>query len=402
MKKFNVLIINNSFEEADRLGQMLGLDDFDVAFVQSGSSVLTSLKKKRVDLVFIDGGLDQTDGFAACRAIKSDPIFEAIPVIFILDSKNAKIIDDVFICGCSDYILKPLNEKELLKKAMFHIELEYSRQLSKDINHILEEKIAERTVELEELLLKLKKANKELESLDIAKSEFLNMISHEIRTPLNGIMGSLALIGRYHFTDEVKSYFSLLDTSVKRLEAFSNTILEASDLRLKGEKILKYSTFNPVIVLQEAIGLCSDKYSAKGIEIAFRGRSDKLHIHADIKFIRKCLLAIIDNAFKFSPLGGKINIAFEEADRFLNITISDQGSGFSEDSIGNIYAPLSNIHSHYDKNTGMGLHLAKLIVEAHSGMISARNIEPHGAEIKIEFPLLKKKHSNPPRQRSMQ
>lgn len=68
---------------------------------------------------------------------------------------------------------------------------------------ILEDKVAQRTSELEDSLLKLSQAKKELDLLSIAKSEFINMISHEIRTPLNGILGSLALIGRYNFSIKI-------------------------------------------------------------------------------------------------------------------------------------------------------------------------------------------------------
>ena len=388
MKKFNVLIINNSLEEAGLFEKILGTNDFRIDIAQTGKAALVKLKREEADLIFIDAGRDHTDGFATCRTIKSDAGYDMIPVIFITEYTDPNIIKNCFDCGCDDYVLRPLNENELLKKTMFHIELKFSRKMSKDINHILEEKIAERTIELEESLLKLNKAKKELESLDIAKSEFLNLISHEIRTPLNGIMGSLALIGRYHFTDEVNSYFSLLDTSVKRLEKFSNTILEASNLRLKGEKALVFNDIDSLNIVNEAIGVCSDKYSNKGIQIKLSSQSNHLLIHADIKYLKKCLIAVIDNAYKFSPSGGTIGIIVKnEANTFLNIAISDEGPGFSKDSLENIFEPLSNSKAHYDKNTGMGLHLAKLIVEAHSGFISVKNIESQGAEIEIKFPL---------------
>lgn len=371
------------------LSQTLGTNDFNHQFIHSGEQAMPKLQRNEVDLVYIDINSNQKDGFEICRRIKSDPVSEAIPVIFIAESRDTDLIGDFFDSGGDDYLLKPLNEKELLKKAMFHIELNFSRRMSKDINHILEKKIAERTIELEESLVRLNKAKKELESLDIAKTEFLNLISHEIRTPLNGIMGSLALIGRYHFTDDVNRYFSLLDTSVKRLEMFSNTILEASNLRLKGEKALVFMNVDPVKVVNEVIDLCSGNYSAKEIEVNLKSLPDNLLIQADIKYFKECLIAVIDNAFKFSPERGSITIALNyKANGFLIITVSDQGPGFSKDSLENIFAPLSNLKNHYDKNTGMGLHLARLIAEAHSGSISVRNIETKGAEIEILIPVM--------------
>lgn len=396
MKRFSVLIINHPVEESALFEQMMKSADFKCNFVQDQKSTMKILASEEPDIIFIDPGMNLKSGIETCRHFKSNALYEKIPVIFILQTADRKIIDECFESGCSDYILKPLNSIELSKKAMFHIEVEFSRQVSRDVNQILEEKIVKRTLELEESMTKLNKANKELEMLDIAKTEFLDMISHEIRTPLNGIMGSLRLIGRYHFSDEVNSYFSLLNTSVKRLERFSNDIMEASNLRLRGEKILIFSDFNPVIIIEEIIDLCQVIYSDKVIQTSVKDKSNKSFIHADAKYVRKCFHAVVDNAFKFSPRGGTINVSVEKSrDGLLNIRVSDEGPGFPRDAEENIYEALNNSHSHYDGNTGMGLHLAKLIVEAHSGKITAGNIQPHGAEIKIDLPLTKKMPLHP-------
>lgn len=95
----------------------------------------------------------------------------------------------------------------------------------------------------------------------------------------------------------------------------------------------------------------------------------------------------MDNSFKFSPKEGKVEIKISnEADGFLKVTIADNGKGFSKIAMDNIYKPLSNLEAHFDQNTGMGLHLAKLVVDAHSGFISAGNREPKGAVIEILLP----------------
>jgi two-component system, sensor histidine kinase and response regulator len=387
------LILNNSGAENGIFEQILGLTDFNFHFVPDRKSALAKLKDDDTDIIFIDAGINPEESIDTCRIIKSEESRLTIPIIIILDEISRTIIDNCLESGCSDYALKPISGKELLMKTMLHIELGIKRRQSNDINHILEQNIAERTKELELSLIRLEKAKKELETLDIAKSEFLNMISHEIRTPLNGIMGSLRLIGRYHFPDEVNTYFFLLDTSVKRLERFSTDIMEASNLKLRGNKILMFSDFNPVTIIQEIIDLFSIKYADKIIQTTVKDKSNKSLIHADAKYVRKCLHAVLDNAFKFSPRRGIINVSIEKnRDGLLNISVSDEGPGFSDDSSANIYDALNNSHSHYDGNTGMGLHLAKLIVEAHSGKIRIGNIQPCGAEVKIEFPLTQKIH----------
>jgi two-component system sensor histidine kinase/response regulator len=308
-------------------------------------------------------------------------------VIFIVGSSELIFVKEIYESGGDDYITRPFVWSELMLKARIHLELKYSREMSKNMNQILEAKVAQRTIELEDSLKKLGQAKKEVELLSIAKVEFLNLISHEIRTPLNGILGSLALIGRYNYTDEVNRYFSLLDTSVKRLERFSNTILEASTLRIKGEKALIMIEIDLAKVIQHAIDQCKTKFPEKSIEIIFQNETTSSFIKGDHKYLLKCFAAILDNGFKFSSKKGKIEVKISnEAKEFLKITIADYGKGFSKVAMENIYMPLGNLEAHFDQNTGMGLHLAKLIVDAHSGFITAGNHEPTGAIIEIKIP----------------
>ena len=384
MKKFNILVIDNNDLSRAGLQEMLVANDFLVKTASNSNEGLQLLSEQSFDLVLIEA---EMDSYQTCQTIKSNAGFRGTPVIFIVDSHKLVFVKEIYESGGDDYITKPFVWSELLTKARIHLELKYSRKMSKNMNQILEAKVTQRTFELEDSFKKLEQAKKELELLSIAKSEFLNLISHEIRTPLNGILGSLALIGRYHYTDEVNRYFSLLDTSVKRLERFSNTILEASTLRLKGEKALIMTTFDLAKVIRHAIDQCTEKFSEKAIEIIFNNNTINSTLKGDHKYFLKCLTAVLDNAFKFSPKGGKVEINISNEDYgFLKVTIIDYGKGFSKVAMDNIYMPLSNLEAHFDQNTGMGLHLAKLIVDAHSGFISAGNHETKGAIIEIKIP----------------
>ncbi len=387
MKKFNILVIDDNVRNMVSLQEVLVANDFVVKTTTSGKEGLKILTDESIDLVFVGAEMAGKASYQTCQSIKLNPDLRGIPVIFIVGNDELIFVKEIYESGGDDYITRPFVWSELLMKARIHLELKYSREMARNMNQILEAKVAQRTVELEDSLKKLGEAKKELELLSIAKSEFLNLISHEIRTPLNGIMGSLALIGRYQYTDEVNRYFSLLDTSVKRLEKFSNTILEASTLRLKGEKALKKLDVDIVGVIQLAIDECTQKFSEKSIDIVIQNDTTNSSIKGDHKFLLKSFSAVLDNSFKFSPKEGKVEIKISnEADGFLKVTIADNGKGFSKIAMDNIYKPLSNLEAHFDQNTGMGLHLAKLVVDAHSGFISAGNREPKGAVIEILLP----------------
>ncbi len=387
MKKYNVLIVDDNPGDLASLESILVAHDFVVKPVSNGKAALRLLSDETFDLIFMAAGMRGRDSYRSCKAIKSNPDIRNTPVIFVVGNNDLFSVKEIYESGGNDYILKPLVWSELLIKARIHLELRYSREMSKNMNQILEAKVAQRTIELEDSLVKLGQAKKELDLLSIAKSEFLNLISHEIRTPLNGILGSLALIGRYDFSDDVKRYFSLLDKSVKRLEKFSNAILEASTLRLKGSKALIPIDVDLLNIITIARDQCAEKFAEKSIDIVIQNEAVNCLIIGDNKYLLKCFTAILDNAYKFSPVGDKIVIKLtNEADGFLRITISDHGKGFSKLAMENIYKPLSNLEAHFDQNTGMGLHLAKLVIDAHSGFITAGNHHHKGAIIEIKIP----------------
>ncbi len=387
MKKFNILVINDNVRDMVSLQEILVANDFVVKTATSGNAGLKILTEGLTDLVYIGVNMAEKSDYQTCKTIKLNPDLKRTPVIFIVGNDDLIFVKEIYESGGDDYITKPFVWSELLMKARIHLELKYSREMSRNMNQILEAKVSQRTVELEDSITKLGEAKKELELLNIAKSEFLNLISHEIRTPLNGIMGSLALIGRYQYTEEVNRYFSLLDTSVKRLEKFSNTILEASTLRLKGEKALKKLDVDLVEVIQVAIDESSKKFLEKNIDLVVQNDTTNSSLKGDPKLLLKSFSAVLDNSFKFTPKEGKVEIKISnDANGFIKVSIADNGRGFSKIAMDNIYKPLSNLEAHFDQNTGMGLHLAKLVVDAHAGFISAGNRNPKGALIEILLP----------------
>jgi two-component system, sensor histidine kinase and response regulator len=126
-----------------------------------------------------------------------------------------------------------------LSRISTHIELKESRELLKQINAVLEEKVNLRTRELFEANQKLKDVNQELEKLDIAKSDFLNLISHEINTPLNGILGFGQVLKSKLSSTEYFDYIEYLMESANRLHQFAQDSLEITKMRTSPEKYRK-------------------------------------------------------------------------------------------------------------------------------------------------------------------
>ena len=387
MKKFVVLIIDDQIDSKDSLAEILVSNDFLVTTASTSEKVYECLNNENIDLIFIFAGKFNHQSTSICQTIKSNTAWNTIPVVFILDHYEQSIVRELYNSGCDDYILKPFVWNELLMKSRIHLELKYSRQMARNMNQILESKVAQRTFELEASLTKLVQANKDLEILEIAKSEFFNMISHEIRTPLNGILGSLALIDRFTLSEQLKRYFAILDLSVKRLEKFSNTILEASTLRIKGDKALIIEDADLLIIVNDVVSQYLEQISAKNISINLKNNLTDCVLRCDKRYLSKCLEVVLDNAVKFTPRDSTIDIElFNDSDKKIHITIADSGSGFSKSSLNTIFSAMGDLKAHFDKNIGMGLHMAKLITDAHLGSIKAGNRIPNGGIIEICLP----------------
>jgi two-component system, sensor histidine kinase and response regulator len=134
--------------------------------------------------------MPEMDGYEVCEKLRADERTKDVPIIFLTAKALKEDIIKGFEVGGQDYITKPFDARELMERVKTQLELKTQREILKNMNEVLEEKVKERTALLQEALSNLDKANQELQGLDTAKNNFLMMISHELRTPLNGIVGA--------------------------------------------------------------------------------------------------------------------------------------------------------------------------------------------------------------------
>ena len=260
-----------------------------------------------------------------------------------------------------------------------------SLMLKKRYNKLLESEVAARTAELREANIKLLKAKEELEVLDQAKNEFLQIIHHEIRTPLNGILGPVDILKTSDSPELTTRMVEILDISVRRLEVFSLKTLDISELRTKNEGLLRKT----VIDLKKLATTVSSSYFSdlkkKNLEVEVISISNDFLVSVDESYFKKCLHNIIDNAIRHSPANGKICIELSKSNNMVNCTIKDQGTGFTEKLLQSPIIPF-NVLIHLDANAGLGLYLCSLILNAHNGNINLGNNSDGGAFVELTFP----------------
>ena len=374
-----ILVVDDNKTNVQALASLLSEKGYHIEYALNGPEALQLVARENFDLILLDIKMPMMDGFEVCINIKSDVSKREIPIIFLTANTDSENLQKAFEIGGQDYVSKPFDSGELLSRVKTHIELKAIKDKLFEVNKWLEEKVEERTTELE-------KANKRLLEIDKAKSQFLRIISHEIRTPLNGVLGALSLINESDFSEDSIGFLGILKTSANRLEEVSNNALDISRLNTYGEKAIRLEKANIKEIISYNVNNFQREATEKRISIIQSIDIDNELINIDTKHFSTCLSCVLDNAIKYSPYQGSVLINVLNEANNIFIIIKDEGFGFNNEFDMNTIKSSEN-GKQLDKNPGLGLVLARLIIKAHGGILENGNNEDNGAFVKIILPI---------------
>ena len=249
----------------------------------------------------------------------------------------------------------------------------------------LEELVKRRTVELEQINIRLEEAEK-------LKSLFLASMSHELRTPLVSIMGftELMMLGYSgDTTEEQQQQLNTVYNNAKHLLNLINGVLDISKIEA-GKFELYPAEFNFNDLLSEVLEALTPKSLEKSLEM-----STDLNVNSklisDEGRVKQVLFNLIGNAIKFTPKGGKIFIKTKIVNNErLKVHIIDNGIGISEEGIYKLFRPFQQVDSSLGKSlegTGLGLYLSKKLVNLLGGEISVQSELRKGSDFNFILPL---------------
>lgn len=384
-KNYKILIVDDQQINLQLLGSLLREHNYDVEVAMNGKQALDILTNSSdYDLVLLDVNMPVLNGFKVCKAMRKQDSLREIPVIFLTALLEPESIITGFEAGGQDYVTKPFNVVELLARVNTHLELKKSKDKLKMVNKMLEEKVAEHTKELQQSNANLETANRELETLDIAKSEFLHIIGHEINTPLNGIIGFISLLKDELKTTELYEYVHNIDDSAQRLLSFARISLQITELRTKKETLKKESVHLGEL-LMTVENDTANELEAKGIVLSVEKDVSQTEISGDKELILFCFKTILLNSVKQSENNSAITIKIDPNNEKTVCSFIDQGKGFSPYALKNLFKLFSTGKDHIDGNDGLALSLVKIIMDAHNGEIEVQNNQTSGATVRLTF-----------------
>ena len=226
--------------------------------------------------------------------------------------------------------------------------------------------------EFQELSNKFNHMAEEIGSVEMLRTDFINNFSHEFKTPIVSIRGFAKALKWDNLTPEERNeYLDIIISESERLSELSLNVLYLS--KIENQTILTdKKLFNVSEQIRLVVCLLDQKFSEKQLEIIFD--SNEFFIETNEEMLKQVWINLLDNAIKFSPVGGKIEIRIKQTDVSLSVKISDQGCGMSPEAKEHIFDKFyQGDLSHSSKGNGLGLAIVKKIVDLHDGNISVHS-----------------------------
>jgi len=389
MKKQHKIVIIEDAEHHNEIFRILNdIPGYETTCFSDFDTSIVNIEVIKPDFVIVDIELRSKDQFNVwIRKVK-----KTRAVIFIIKDihTSSQLCKELFQAGIDDFLNRPVCQIELNQRIIVHTRLNSKRaiigNLKKGIEDLKEEnssKLLKMFDELQVAYKEMELRKKELESVDKAKSDFIKIVSHEIRTPLSGIIGFSQLL-ESKLPKEFNNYLNSLNQSALRLQDFSNKAILISKLKTNSYKI-NHENVSALHVIHNIL----EKYESiiKHKKLNVRNNITHRLIETDFLLFEKALNQVIDNAIRYAPEKSDVLIEELYANKKFTVMVIDQGPGFSEEVFNNIFGLFVHGDKYIDKNVGLGLYMAKLIMNYLDGGVKVANNKDRGALVKVILPL---------------
>ncbi|MFN0120647.1 MAG: response regulator [Blastocatellia bacterium] len=376
MKPMRVLLIEDDEDDYIVTKRLLGeayADRLQLVWAKTYDEGLERLSPCDFDVCLLDYRLGARNGIELLREICAQKY--PTPIILMTGQGDREVDVEASEAGAADYLLKNQPDAALLERA-----IRYSIQHKQSEVSRLE-------------LLQEREAREMAEQANRAKDDFLAMVTHELRSPLNAILGWTQIL-RSQKPDAamLDHIMGIIEKSAQLQSRLIEDILDAAratagQLRLDVRPVILPEVINGAI---EVVRPAAD---AKNITLHLTTDARVNIVSGDPERLQQVIWNLLSNAIKFTPQDGRVEIHMERADPNTRITIRDNGKGIDKAFLPYIFDRFAQ-HPDDARNPrrrsglGLGLALARQLVELHGGTIEATSDGPgQGATFTLEFPI---------------
>jgi signal transduction histidine kinase len=390
LKNANILIVDDQQANIDVLTGLLDAKGFtNYKETRDPRQVVSLFKEFKPDLLLLDLSMPYLTGFQVMEQLKDViPANIYFPILVLTADITSASKQKALSSGASDFLTKPFDLIEVDIRINNLLRAHYLHHQLENQNQILDERVKERTKELENTNIELKAAKEVAEEMNRLKSNFLANMSHELRTPLIGINGFADFLRQDVKDPELKEMAENIFKSGNRLSETLNLILDLSKLE-SGKMNFNPQKIDLVNETEDIINLFRESASKKGLELKSSFTLPSKVIYTDEHAFQSILNNLINNAIKFTGKGG-VAADISLKDNFVEIKVSDSGIGIAkeyQDIIFDEFRQVSEGYSRSFEGSGLGLNITKKLVEELGGKISVDSIPDKGSTFIVKLPV---------------
>jgi signal transduction histidine kinase len=280
--------------------------------------------------------------------------------VILMITVNSIVLGAIISATISKFPMKPVNkiitQMNRLASGDFKARLNVEGPLSKHPS-------------VREISESFNKMAQELDNTEMLRSDFINNFSHEFKTPIVSIAGFAKLLKRGNLTDEERAeYIDIIEEESLRLSGMATNVLNLT--KYENQTILTDVTeFNLSEQLRDSILALEGKWEKKNID--FNLDFDEHMISANKDMLRHVWINLIDNAIKFSPIGGTVEVTVRDMGESYSVAILNHGIEITPEQQTKIFKKFYQAdESHASEGNGIGLALVKNVTELHGGTVS--------------------------------
>jgi len=230
----------------------------------------------------------------------------------------------------------------------------------------------------------------QFKELDTLKTELVATVSHDLRSPLTLMRGyatMLQMVGELN--DQQKTYVNKINTGVETMSKLVGNLLDLS--RIESGIRLKLSNISAQVVVETVMNSLKPQANQKKIEINTNHVGEpEIMVEADADLLTQCLYNLLDNAIKYTPINGRVEISVERQDDKVVFAVTDSGIGIAPLDLPHMFEKFyrsNRRESYQQRGTGLGLAIVKSIAERHNGRVWVESLLGKGSTFFLELPL---------------
>jgi signal transduction histidine kinase len=391
--KVNILLVDDQPGKLLTYEAMLSELGENLIKANSGREALEHLLKTDITVVLMDVSMPELDGFELAEIIRQHPRYQKTAIIFV-SAVHLTDLDRLkgYESGAVDYVSVPVIPELLRAKVSVFAELYRKTRDAERLNRELEQRVAERTAELEASTARQTELAEQLRQADRRKDEFLALLAHELRNPLAPVRNAVTIMAMKGSPDpEIAWCRDVIERQANQLTRLVDDLLDVSRIT-RGKIKLQLERLDLEKVIAGAVETSRPVIDAHRHELTVTLPERPVMVKGDLTRLNQVVSNLLNNASKYQNERGRIALTVSRQGSEAVISIRDHGVGIPAEMQAQIFELFSQGERAPDRaqgGLGIGLSLVKNLVEMHGGTVRALSSGPgQGSEFQVRLPCL--------------